>query len=134
MHTLTKQKVIDRVYDHYSTQQQPMGLQVTYTRDGMKRRCVYRHRNGKARCPIGLFISNNEYNRGYENANFVQICPARLKPLVPFLLEIQYIHDSIALWCTLPIDRRRAKLARKLCALAHKHGLTITVNDVNSPT
>lgn len=118
---LTKQNVLDIVYNHFVTLGNPPSVVTKKTRNnGTVQKCMYRSKNG-AKCAAGVLLYKSEYNANFEGQPFFRVAPPRLKHLVGFIVELQYVHDGVATMCKDKVPSFR----RKLKQVADRHGLKV---------
>lgn len=123
MNKMTKQEAFDKVYKHFVIHaSSPSVVRKKLRKGGYKRVCMYRSPNGN-KCSAGLFFHNGgEYKPSYEGQPFFRVCPTRLKHLVYFIVELQYVHDAVAMFSD---EHITSSFRKKLIDVADRHNLTI---------
>lgn len=121
--TMTKQEAFDKVYKHFVINRKPVSVVRKKRRNGgFVSVCMYRSPSG-AKCSAGLFFHNGgEYKPSYEGQPFFRVCPPRIKHLAYFITELQYVHDSVAMYGD---ERVVSSFRKKLIDVADRHKLTI---------
>lgn len=107
----TRQWMLDRVWDHYITNNEPLGC--------VNNESTYRGDDGR-RCAAGLFMINRLYRKSWEGKN-VHMLPvvafyARVRRELIFLGRLQQVHD---------LSDDTTMLKRGLRGLAKHYGLEI---------
>ncbi len=119
---MTKQEAFDKVYKHFVINGNPTSVVRKKRRNGgFVSVCMYRSPSG-AKCSAGLFLHGYEYKPSYEGQPFFRVCPKRLKHLVYFIVELQYVHDAVAMFSD---EHITSSFRKKLIDVADRHNLTI---------
>lgn len=119
---MTKQEIIDRVYDHFVTNKSPFGFN-----EGSMR-CEYRVPGSYGRCAIGLFMDDETADE-WHNHNVTTVSPDTLRQIfgenysLKFLSALQQTHDRCASSLDVPDDQRHKVFGFMLESLALGFGL-----------
>lgn len=122
MNKMTKQEAFDKVYKHFVIHaSSPSVVRKKLRRGGTQSVCMYRSPNGN-KCSAGLLFHKDEYKASFEGQPFFRVCPPRLKHLVYFIVELQYVHDAVAMFSD---EHITSSFRKKLIDVADRHNLTI---------